>query len=153
MLITALTAVATGSALAALPNSAPKLRVTPASGDPTSTFTVVFRAPAASGRSGSFGLLRRYELSASGPAGASGCVDSRSLDPTAARAGQMLHVKLRPAAGGAGWCLGEWSGVVNEVGLPDCGPVVARTGMILCPQYIALVDRIGRFSFRVGVGG
>jgi hypothetical protein len=151
--ITVAMGVAAGSALAALPISAPKLRVTPATGTPSSTFTVVFRAPAASGRSGSFGMLRRYELSASGPAGASGCVDSLSLAPTATRAGQWLHVKLRPAARRAGWCPGEWSGAVNEVALPACGPVVARAGSVLCPQYIELVDRIGRFAFSVGAGG
>lgn len=153
VLITAVTAIAAGSALAALPVSAPTLRVTPATGTQRSAFMVAFRAPVASGRSGTFGMLRRYELSASGPAGASGCVDSLSLAPTATHAGQWMRVRFRPAAGSAGWCKGQWSGTVNEVALPACGPVVARVGSVMCPQYIALVDRIGRFSFRVVAGG
>ncbi len=151
-LLTAVTTVATASALAVLPSSAPKLRVTPATGTPRSTFIVAFRAPVASGRSVEGGMLRRYDLTASGPDGATGCSDSESLAPTAARAGEWMRVRLKPTGADPSWCAGAWSGTVNEVAVPACGPPVDRSEMILCPQYIALVDRIGRFEFRVIAG-
>jgi hypothetical protein len=149
VMITAVCAFAAASAFAALPSSTPKLRVTPATGTPTSTFTFAFRAPAASGRSAVGGMLRHYDVSASGPAGASGCRDYLSLVPTATRTGERLRVRLKPPGAGARWCVGEWSGTVDEVAVPACGPVVARAGRIMCPQYIELLARLGTFEFRV----
>jgi hypothetical protein len=143
-------AVAAGGASATV-TSVPKLRVSPASGKPGSTFTVHFTAHGPTGPSD--GSSHYYELTSSGGRGKS-CLHSASMAPTVTRSNQAMAVKLSPAKLGGHWCTGTHSGSVTETVRPACGPIVAGPAgaevreAIACPQFI-MVDRIGTFSFKV----
>jgi hypothetical protein len=116
-----------------------KLPVSPASGGPHTTFHVTFTAPepTASGTTQASSI----HLSVTGPKRhAAHCLDRGSLSPSSTRADERLTVALR--AGGVGWCVGTFSGSVEETIRPVCSPHEA------CPQYIAL-DPIGGFRFVV----
>jgi hypothetical protein len=135
-----------------LPTTAPKLGVAPSAGVGTTTFTVRFTAPNASGSTGTAGLSHRYSVTATGPQGASGCVDSLALAPLASRPGQRVAVRLAPGRLGGQWCAGRWSGRVVEMSRPICGPIPAgsaRSAMVACPMFI-VIRWLGVFDFRVG---
>jgi hypothetical protein len=140
-------AAATACAAAAATTTPPKLKVTPSSGPPRRTFTVHFTAPEASGRVGV--QDRRYQLSAAPAHPRSGCIDSVALSPQATRAGEKLAVALRPRRLGGHWCTGTYTGQVDEISGPACGPPTQVQPAIVCPEFATLMSRIGTFSFRV----
>jgi len=113
------------------------VKVTPAGGSGTTRFVVSFRAPDAAGPYG--GSERRYSVTASAPQGR-GCDSSGAGSVGSARQGQLVHVKLAP---GDHWCRGTYQGSVDELMTPLCLPVR------VCPQYVAVVRRVGRFTFKV----
>ncbi len=119
----------------------PGVNVSPSSGSRHGPFTVSFAAPQKSGGSGL--LLRRYVVSADGPAGAHGCQDSVTRSPAAPHAHARVRVKLGVRAGGGGWCTGTFHGVVQEIAGPNC-----PTGK-LCPAFPTAIKTIGRFTFHV----
>jgi hypothetical protein len=136
-----------GPAAAGSPGRSHRLRVTPPAGHRRTTFTVHFTAPDPSGRQGR--TTRSYMLQVSGPAGAHGCLDSVSRLPQATGSEQPLAVALRPGRRPARrWCVGTFTGTVEELVQPACGPVVARAQVTPCPDYVA-AQRIGSFRFRV----
>jgi hypothetical protein len=139
----ALTALGVSAAAMGVPTaSTTKLRVTPAKGAPHTVFTLAFTAPRATGLGPGTATRLQSTLSvtASGPRHASDCVAQISRSPTAARNGEMIHVRLAPGSGE--WCRGTYSGSVNETGTPVC-----RAG-VACPQFI-MVTPVGSFSFTV----
>jgi hypothetical protein len=139
------TAVTTALAATAIAASPLQLVVAPASGHRSTTFTVHFVAPAASGIYGT--TTHGYSLVATGPRQRSGCTDSVALAPVASSAGEAMAVRLRPARGQR-WCGGRFTGHVDESSRPNCGPPVAERSEFECPQFV-LVDRIGDFRFKV----
>jgi hypothetical protein len=130
-------------------SGAPRLGVSPASGNAGTTFTVHFTAPAAAGDGQ--GQIHAYTLSASARRATRGCIARVSMAPRPRRAGQAVGVALRPASLGGRWCRTTYSGKVTETIRAACGPPIGATGMraaIICPQFV-IVRQIGRFAFRV----
>lgn len=137
-------------ALKSAPRRAPHkgVSVSPASGGPDATFTVRFTAPA---RTGSVGQsIHSDELTVMrNPGGRTagqtptGCASSGSLSLPPSRAGAAVSVKLNARRFGARWCAGHFRGEVTELARPRC-----TTGE-LCPQYVAVLARVGNFSFTV----
>lgn len=115
------------------------ISVRPGAGSPTTHFTVRFRAPASTGVVN--GSDRRYVVSARGPA-TSRCDSDPSAGAPPARAGHSVAVVLVP--GRQGWCRGSYRGLIEEFASPVCDP------HRLCPQFIAVLRRVGTFAFRVG---
>jgi len=115
------------------------ITVKPRDGTPTTRFVVHFTAPQASGRTG--GVRREYILNASGPRGATHCRDTISVIPPTVKAHARVRVTLKPSA--MAWCLGRWTGTVEELESPVCPPLT------LCPAFVAVVRRLGPFHFRV----
>jgi hypothetical protein len=142
MLITVLAIVAVAQAAGGAPGRTARKAVTvrPNTGSPTTHFVVRFRTPQAVGRSG--GFQRSYSVSASGPTGA-GCQGYAGGAVGRARKGQLVHVTLSPDGGP--WCAGLFHGRVEEVGRAVCSE---RPGTA-CPLFIALLRRVGTFTFRV----
>lgn len=116
-----------------------KVTLMPSTGYPGTFFHVDFRAPDRTGRAG--GKTRYYEVSASGPAGGRNCASDVVRDVGGTRAHAHVRVTLKPGA--AGWCLGTFHGTVSEQERPAC------PYREVCPQYIVLLKRIGKFSFTV----
>jgi hypothetical protein len=114
-----------------------RLTVTPAAGTPHTIFRLTFRAPEPTGSAS--GLERSIVLSASRRGTSRGCVGQIERNPTASHAGQLVHVALAPHGK---WCIGRFTGDVDETGRPICKPTTP------CPQFIELTP-IGRFSFVV----
>jgi hypothetical protein len=116
-----------------------KVNVTPATGGPTTGFTISFRAP---DRVGTYRRQRRwYEISAAGPNGGGGCDSGAVAQAGHARRHARVYVKLRPGPGG--WCPGAFHGSVTEEQGPVCPP------REICPRYVVLVKTVGRFTFQV----
>lgn len=113
--------------------------VSPASGSPSTTFTVSFVAPARTGVTGSTRLVD--EVTVSNPATPSRCAASVTRVAPVARRGELVHVALRPAAG-MGWCAGGVTGKVLELQTAVCPP------RSLCPMYERL-RALGTFTFSV----
>jgi hypothetical protein len=148
--VLAIAAGALAAGEAALAATGTALPVAPARGHLHTTFTVDFTAPNASGSFG--GQTRSYELSATPLHAGRGCIDSVSMAPDATSAGEAIAVVLRPRHLGGRWCAGTYTGSVVEVGHATCGPIVAQhtdPDGVACPQYVAVLDRIGSFRFRV----
>ena len=139
-------AAAGAVASAATPSSGSKLRVTPASGKPSTTFTVHFTAPGPSGTSG--GTTRSYSLTASPAHAGHGCIDSVGVAPQPTRSDQAVAVKLNPRGLGGRWCASTYSGRITETIRPSCGPPVNTSDGVACPEYIAIAP-IGTLKFRV----
>jgi hypothetical protein len=145
-LLVAALAIANVPALAARTHHARRLAITvsPAAGSSSATFAVSFRTrDAASAATG-----RYYTVDATGPAGgSSACGASGERSVTSTRAHARVTVMLSAAGSAHHWCSGTYRGTVEELQRPVCA---AGTP---CPQYIILLRRLGRFSFRVQAGG
>ena len=148
-LAAALVLGATAWAAAAVPTVA--VRVSPATGVPSSTFTISFHTPDRTGRHGA--LARRDELMVAVARHASGCVSSFDASAPVGAAGALIRVVAGPARIGGHWCTGRWSGRIEELETPVC-----KQGQA-CPQFIILRGVIGRFTLTVasapppGAGG
>jgi hypothetical protein len=119
-----------------------RISVSPASGGPSTTFSLRFTAPDRTGRIG--GTERRDELTVSGPVGRRGCLSSASAVLAASRAGATVRRKLNPRRLGGHWCVGTFRGKIEETGQAIC-----PKGMV-CPQVIVLIRTVGAFKFTVG---
>jgi hypothetical protein len=122
----------------------PHVTVRPATGSPTSRFTISFRTPVRTGR---VGLVdRRAELSVQGPSSQAGCVSdvSRVLPNAAAHA--RLTTTLDASQLGGRWCVGAYRGQIDEIAGPAC--VAGRP----CPEFVTVLRTLGRFTFRVQGG-
>jgi hypothetical protein len=119
-----------------------RITVRPATGGPTTVFTVSFVAPEATGttRAG-----RRFDsLEAVLAHSTSSCVGSAEVQLPTTRAGAQVSTTLDPAKLGAGrWCPGSFTGKITQNVAPVCSPGTA------CPQYIAIRGVVGTFRFRV----
>jgi hypothetical protein len=123
---------------AAAPGRRAGVSVRPARGGPRTAFVVAFATPVRLGRGAT--TIRAAAVSARGPARA-GCDSSAAAAAVArARAGAGERVALRPRGR---WCAGRFRGEVLVLQRPRCRP------RRLCPQYVLLLRRVGRFSFRV----
>lgn len=114
------------------------ISVRPSSGSRTTHFTVRFRAPVATGVVGQ--TKRRYVVNARGPAVA-GCDSTPAAGAPPTRAGKQVNISLAPDR--RGWCRGTYTGQIEELASPVCAP--GR----LCPQYVAVLRRVGSFRFGV----
>ncbi len=118
----------------------PGLTVSPARGDPRTTFTFTFRAPA----SGSSARTRLgYTLGLSGPL-ASGCRSAHSSPVAPARRGVDVTARVGPVQLGGSWCPGAYEATVTEFAIAAC-----PTGA-MCPQFIRIVGIVARAGFVVG---
>ena len=117
--------------------------VSPKIGGQHSTFVVSFRAPDRTGRNG--GVERRYFVSASGPSREGGsCVDQASANVPPTKAHQQVHVMLSPGHAHS-WCRGTFDGELDELESPYC------TRGAECPQFVVLVKKLGKFTFKVSL--
>ncbi len=116
------------------------LHVTPASGTPTTVFTLSFVAPAATGPDGHSTIS--YTLGIASPSGGR-CVGSQSAPVPLAAKGERVTVALGPATLGGSWCVGTYRARVLELQRPVCAAGAA------CPQYIRVVGVVGAAMFRV----
>jgi hypothetical protein len=116
------------------------LTVDPRTGNPLTTFTLRFIAPAATRRIGHsrFGYVLSL-TSVGGP----GCLAARSIAVAAARRGELIPVTLDPRRLGGIWCLGSYTARVVEVETPVCAPGN------MCPQFVRVVGTVGSTTFRV----
>jgi hypothetical protein len=131
---------ASGVAGAQVPLGGKKLTVTPARGGSSTRFVVQFSTAYRTGTTAS--EIRAIEVRVSGPRGAArGCTDSPTV-PVSVRVPGLQRVTLSPGAPRARWCLGTFSGSVEETIRPNCRPGLA------CPQFIA-IEPLGTFSFVV----
>jgi hypothetical protein len=119
--------------------------LSPAAGNPATSFVVRFRAP---NRTGNLGTVRsRYWVYANGPAGAS-CMSSASVGLRPARRHAHLRVTLNPQRlGGSSWCPGTYHGRIVEVISIVCQRLRP------CPALLPAPETIARFSFRVKPAG
>ena len=132
--------------ITAVPASATaKSRITmkPSTGTARTHFAIGFIAPQRT--TGQIGTLRRYEISARGPA-RHGCQSYGYASVGAKRNGARVSAKLVPT-GTSSWCAGTFHGRIVETMRPVCGPAKA------CPQFIAIVRTIGTFTFHVKASG
>ena len=123
----------------------PRLRVTPASGEAGTDFTVHLTARQPTGISG--GEKHDYTLSATPARPARGCVRAVSVPLHVARVDQTMAVRLAPGKLGGHWCEGAYSGEVSEMIRPSCSPVMSG-GAVACPMFVVL-EHIGSFRFAV----
>ncbi len=131
--------VASAWAAAAVPTVA--VRVSPAAGVPSTTFTISFHTPDRTGRHGA--LDRHDELMTAVAHHGSGCVSSFDASAPVGAAGTLIRVVVGPARIGGHWCTGNWSGRIEELETPVC-----KQGQA-CPQFIILRGVIGHFAFTV----
>jgi hypothetical protein len=118
-------------------SGASSVTVKPPSGSPTTRFVVSFQAPQSAGRTGV--SERRYTVEVHG--GGNGCSTTGSSTIKRAKAHHRVNVTLVPSS--SGWCPGTYAGQVNETQQPACAK-----GQV-CPMFVKLLKRIGRFTFRV----
>lgn len=118
-----------------------RIHVTPTVGSTHTVFVLNFTVPE---RTGVHGSSQRHDvLTASAPAGSSGCVTALNVRVPDARAGARLRVALDPGKLGGEWCQGLYHGRVEELQTAICP---RRT---LCPTYVLLRGTVGRFSLHV----
>jgi hypothetical protein len=120
--------------------------VKPRRGGASTTFTISFRAPDATGVNGA---LERYYLVQGSTRTRARCTSEFSLRAPASAgapgsaAGTVLHVRVRPGTGAGHWCTGLFHGRIDEFAGPVC-----EKGK-LCPLFLVVIRQIGAFSFRV----
>ena len=115
--------------------------LTPSTGSPVTTFVLSFREPE---RTGLYGSSQRHDLVvASASPSQGGCVTTLSVPAPNAHAGARVRVLLVPGSLGARWCVGRYSGRIEEIQTAVCPHGT------LCPTYVLLRGIIGRFAFRV----
>ncbi len=144
--VTLLALVGALAGIVALPASAEaKNRITmkPGTGTARTHFVIGFTAPQKT--TGETGTLRRYEISARGPA-RHGCQSFAYKAIGAKRNSERVSAKLIPT-GNSSWCAGTFHGKIVETMRPVCGPAKA------CPQFIAVLRTIGKFTFHVKASG
>jgi hypothetical protein len=132
--------------IAALPASAAarnRITMKPSAGSGRTHFVIGFTAPQKT--TGASGMLLRYEISARGPA-RHGCQSFAYATVGARRNGARVSAKLIPT-GASSWCAGTFHGRIVETMRPVRGPAKA------CPQYIAIVRTLGKFTFHVKASG
>jgi hypothetical protein len=120
------------------------VRVSPAAGSPSTSFSVSFRAPERTGRYGS--TERQYVVTATAATASAGCVPSMSTRVGAARAGERVRVLLEPGKLGGSWCAGRYHGKVQEIQTAVC-----PRGKV-CPSGVVVRATLGRFALRVTPG-
>jgi hypothetical protein len=123
----------------------PRVRVTPATGSPTTRFAVSFRTPDRTGRTGS--IQRHDKVVAQTSGNAQGCVANAEVLAPDAKAGARVEATLDPARSGGHWCVGTYRGQIDELESPVC------PNGLLCPTYVILVKVIGHFTLHVRAGG
>lgn len=118
-----------------------RIHVTPTAGSARTVFVLSFRVPE---RTGFYGSSQRHDvLTASAPAGSSGCVTALNVRVPDAPAGARLRVALDPHKLGGEWCQGTYHGQIQELQSAVCP---RRT---LCPTYVLVRGTVGRFSMHV----
>ena len=119
--------------------------VTPAHGTPTTTFTVRFKTPFATGSSPG---LRSWETASVADHGQSSpsCLGILAVQLRPAVARHRVSVSLRSPT--KPWCTGEYTGTITLYRSIICnpGPPSQRTA---CPDIAFAPEPIGRFRFRV----
>jgi hypothetical protein len=122
-----------------------QVRVAPATGSPDTVFVVSFKAPE---RTGVFGATERHDLlTASAPNGNNGCVPNVEVRAPDARKGHRVRVTLAPSRLKGQWCVGVYSGEIQEIESPVC------PHRRLCPVFAVLRGIVGRFAFHVSRSG
>jgi hypothetical protein len=126
--------------------------VKPRTGKASTRFTVSFRAPQSTVKTGVTQV--HYLVDASLRSHPKGCVSSISSMVNYAIAGKIVHAKLNPKSAGGRWCNGRFQGRVEEFVSPVC--VCPGPGQVMCPELVCPVavilpapQTIGKFSFRV----
>jgi hypothetical protein len=118
-----------------------RIHVTPTAGSPDTVFVVNFTVPE---RTGLYGTSQRHDvLSASAPAGSTGCVKTFGLNVPDARAGAHARVVIDPRKLGGRWCEGIYRGQIEEFQTAVCPRGT------LCPTYVLVRGKVGRFSLHV----
>jgi hypothetical protein len=119
--------------------------VTPSAGLPATTFVLSFRAPE---RTGLYGSSQRHDLVVASASAAQGaCVATLSVRAPDAHAGARIRVLLIPGRLGNPWCIGRYSGRIEEIQTAVCPHGTA------CPTYVLLRGIVGRFVFHVSGNG
>ncbi len=122
--------------LAAVAGAQVALKVTPAAGGRSTTFTVSFVSPSRTGIVGSRRL--RDEISVSAGSVSAGCQATRQAMLPNLRKGEHAQIKLAAS----NWCTGTYKGRLLQLQSIVCPPGA------MCPQYIRLTT-LGTFSFTV----
>jgi hypothetical protein len=119
--------------------------VTPTHGTPTTTFTVRFKTPFATGSSRG---LRSWEIASVADQGQSSpsCLGIMAVQLRPAVAHHRVNVSLRSPT--KPWCTGDYSGTITLYRSIVCnpGPPSQRTA---CPDIAFAPEPIGHFRFRV----
>jgi hypothetical protein len=115
--------------------------VTPKTGKPTSTFVVAYTAPHRTGVVGTKHVYARVSVTRVGPQ--TGCLSQADATAAAAKRGQRVRVKLDPAAREGRWCIGRFTGRVDEYQTAICPPG------LMCPLYVRPLGTIARFTLVV----
>jgi hypothetical protein len=140
VLLTAGTWAGAGTGLRRVP-----IVVTPSAGLPATTFVLSFRAPE---RTGLYGSSQRHDLVVASASAAQGaCIATLSVRAPDAHAGARVRVLLVPGRLGNRWCIGRYSGRIEEVQTGVCPHGTA------CPTYVLLRGIVGRFVFHVSGSG
>jgi hypothetical protein len=125
--------------------------VTPAVGNPQTTFVFAFATPVDTFRRHGFRVYEEVRGRASGSDGAngSGCKSSFRVVvfPPEAKAGARVSAAERP---GVGWCTGTYDADIVELSLPGC-PLHQTIGQPSpCGRLVPSVERtFVPFSFKV----
>lgn len=127
------------------PGKRAAVSVTPATGGPSTTFTVSFTSREPTGTVA--GTDRSYAIGAQRAGKRTGCVSAASSAAPPAGMGDRVRVRLVPWTLGGRWCSGTFRGQVTELARAACTP-----GM-MCPQFVRLVARLGGFTFAVKPSG
>jgi hypothetical protein len=118
-----------------------RIHVLPTAGSARTVFVLSFTMPE---RTGLYGSSQRHDmLTASAPAGSSGCVKTLDLKIPDARASAHVRVTVDPRKLDAQWCQGTYRGQIEELQSAVC-PRGA-----LCPTYVLVRGTVGRFSLHV----
>jgi hypothetical protein len=119
--------------------------VTPARGTPTTTFTIRFTTPVATGSSQG---LRTWEIVSVADRGQSSpsCASAtaRRLSPAVAHD----RVSVRFSAAAKRWCTGAYAGTITLYRSIICDPGPASRHMA-CPEIAFPPDPVGHFRFTV----
>ncbi len=142
--LVALAAVPVAGAIALQPSSLVKVRVTPGTGGPHTTFKLSFRMP---GQTGTVGSLQRADMVEVAGTHHPGCVWSGQMALPSAAAQQLMRVSLTPAkvstAGAGTWCAGTFRGSIVQSERARCMPPD------LCPLLEIRPQTIAHFTFKV----
>jgi len=116
------------------------IAVTPATGHPTTTFSVRFTAPVSTRTEP--GSRIGFAVALTEPA-ATSCIGTRSLGAPSAPKGDPVAVTLDPARLGGKWCMG-----IHRVRVIETESPVCHKGT-MCPEFVRVVRTVGTATFRV----